>query len=240
MTPALNKLERVLFVTGLALHHPHDYSVNVMSWDNVEKRKLPAHTRTSTRHASCPLGNSPFSRSSYVPAKMCRLNIWLMSPSVVFDEVPAQTHSVILTSGTLSPLHSLRAELGRSFGERLLPFPQQALEANHVINPGRQLRVIPVGHSPDNKTLTCKKANTDDDEFVEEIGRTVVALAKHIPAGVLVFLSSYKLLQRAVAVWRRCEVWADLKRSKGVIVEEPEAAADFKAAKRRYEDAVDG
>ncbi|CBN80233.1 conserved unknown protein [Ectocarpus siliculosus] len=238
--PALNNLERFLFVTGLGLHHPHDYGVNVMSWDNVEKHKLPVHTRTSTRHASCPLGNSPFSRSSYVPAKMCRLNIWLMSPSVVFDEVPAQTHSVILTSGTLSPLHSLRAELGRSFGERLLPFPQQALEANHVINPERQLRVIPVGHSPRNKTLMCKKVCTDNDEFVEEIGRTVVALAKHIPAGVLVFLSSYKLLQRAVAIWRKCEVWADLERIKGVIVEEPEAAADFKAAKRRYEDAVDG
>ena len=32
-----------------------------------------------------------------------------------------QTHSVILTSGTLSPLRSLEAELGRSFSKRLLP-----------------------------------------------------------------------------------------------------------------------
>lgn len=45
MTPALNNLERVVRVTGLALHNPHDYNVNVMSWDNVDRLKLPAHTR---------------------------------------------------------------------------------------------------------------------------------------------------------------------------------------------------
>lgn len=50
MTPALNKLERVIDVTGLALAHPHDYNVNVMSWDNVERLKLPKHTR-----CACPL-----------------------------------------------------------------------------------------------------------------------------------------------------------------------------------------
>lgn len=45
MTPALNKLERVIFVTGLAVNHPHDYNVNIMSWKNVELEKFPAHTR---------------------------------------------------------------------------------------------------------------------------------------------------------------------------------------------------
>lgn len=54
-------------------------------------------------------------------------------------------------------------------------------------------------------------------------------------------LRTHHTLPNAV-VWAcgTAQVWADLERSKGVIVEEPEAAADFKAAKRRYEDAVDG
>lgn len=38
---------------------------------------------------------------------------------------------------------------------------------------------------------------------------------------------------------RQTQVWSDLERRKGTIVEEPEAASEFKAAKRRYEQAVD-
>ncbi|CAM9975895.1 unnamed protein product, partial [Scytosiphon promiscuus] len=239
MTKALYGLERVIFVTGLALNHPHDYNVNVMSWKNVKLDELPAHKRTSSLHSSCPLQASPFSRSGYAPREMCQLNIWLMSPSVVFDDVATQTHSTILTSGTLSPLHSLRAELGPSFGERLLPFPQQALEANHVIKPGHQLKVIPVGQSPGKMTLKCVRDNVENPEFLKEIGLTILSLAGHIPSGVLVFLSSYRLLREAVGVWKSTGVWSNLERCKGVVVEEPVEGAEFKEAKQRYEAAID-
>lgn len=45
MTPALRALEKVIFVTGLALNHPHDYNINVTSWKNAEHKKFPAHNR---------------------------------------------------------------------------------------------------------------------------------------------------------------------------------------------------
>lgn len=35
------------------------------------------------------------------------------------------------------------------------------------------------------------------------------------------------------------KVWAELERLKGTIVEEPESAKEFKAAKRHYEAAID-
>ena len=57
MTPALNNLERLIDVTGLALQHPHDYNVNVMSWDNVDRLKLPKHTRCARLLTLWYMGN---------------------------------------------------------------------------------------------------------------------------------------------------------------------------------------
>lgn len=50
----------------------------------------------------------------------------------------------------------------------------------------------------------------DKDPFLNEVGRTVVDLAEHIPQGVLVFLPSYSLLRRAVDVWGRSGVSDDV------------------------------
>ena len=45
MTPALNSLDRFLFVTDLVLKYPHDYNVNVSAWHNVKMETLPVHTK---------------------------------------------------------------------------------------------------------------------------------------------------------------------------------------------------
>jgi Fanconi anemia group J protein len=65
------------------------------------------------------------------------LNIWLMNPAVVFAEIPAMARSVLLTSGTLSPLDSFAGELGTAFPVHV--------EASHVIK-ANQVRVIMVVH----------------------------------------------------------------------------------------------
>lgn len=46
----------------------------------------------------------------------------------------------------------------------------------------------------------------DKPEFFDEIGRTVVALARRIPRGVLVFLPSYSVIRRIGRAWRASEV----------------------------------
>ena len=53
------------------------------------------------------------------------LNFWCLNPGVAFRCVGDIVRSIILTSGTLSPLSSFQSELGVSF--------KIQLEANHVI-----------------------------------------------------------------------------------------------------------
>lgn len=43
-------------------------------------------------------------------------------------------------------------------------------------------------------------------DFLNEVGRTVVALCRSIPRGVLVFLPSYALLRQVGLLWRESEV----------------------------------
>lgn len=51
-------------------------------------------------------------------------------------------------------------------------------------------------------SVRCVKDNMANPKFLNELGLTILSLAQHIPSGVLVFLSSYKLLREAVGVWK--------------------------------------
>ena len=57
------------------------------------------------------------------------MNFWCLNPAVAFNLVSDDAYSIILTSGTLSPMSSFQSELGTTF--------KIALEANHVIDPNQ-------------------------------------------------------------------------------------------------------
>ncbi|KAL9555729.1 hypothetical protein MBANPS3_002226 [Mucor bainieri] len=58
-----------------------------------------------------------------------KIGFWCLNPAIIFSDMCKNTRSVILTSGTLSPLNTFAAELGVPFTGRL--------EANHVIKPSQ-------------------------------------------------------------------------------------------------------
>jgi len=69
----------------------------------------------------------------------CTMSLWCLNPAVVFREIADLTLSVILTSGTLSPMGSFASELGVQF--------EACLEAPHVINVDSQVCLIKVSYS---------------------------------------------------------------------------------------------
>lgn len=62
-----------------------------------------------------------------------QLSLWCMNPACVFREIGEKTRSVIVTSGTLSPMISFASELGISF-------PGPPLTTAHVV-PEDQVRL---------------------------------------------------------------------------------------------------
>ena len=83
------------------------------------------------------------------------LKLWCMNPAVVLRHVRDTTRSIIVTSGTLSPLTSYQTELDIDF--------KISLEANHVI-PLNRVWIGSISHGPRGLLLngTFKSTSTFD------------------------------------------------------------------------------
>ena len=92
-----------------------------------------------------------------------------MNPAVVFREIDEAVHSIILTSGTLSPLSSFAEELG-------VPFPV-CLEARHVIDTRRQVHVAALGSS-EGVSLLANFKNSDSLAYQDALGTAVLRMVR--------------------------------------------------------------
>lgn len=121
-----------------------------------------------------------------------QLHFWCMSGRVVFEPILREARSVLLTSGTLSPMDSFEMELDAAFPIRV--------EANHVINLKRQL-LVGIVHSFANmsfrSTYDCQQSN----HYLDVVGDTLQAMIDRTPGGTLLFVPSYALLARLRQRW---------------------------------------
>jgi Rad3-related DNA helicase len=62
-----------------------------------------------------------------------QFSLWCMNPACIFRSISKEARSIIVTSGTLSPMFSFQSELG-------MPFAHQ-LEAPHVV-PKKQVCLL--------------------------------------------------------------------------------------------------
>ena len=99
---------------------------------------LPVGITCSSARACC---RSRFIIQDTSNGKPCvQLSLWCMNPGCAFREIGEQARSVIVTSGTLSPMVSFASELG-------IPFPGTPLTTGHVV-PQDQVRSCATLHHP--------------------------------------------------------------------------------------------
>jgi len=121
------------------------------------------------------------------------VSYWCFAPSIAMEELRAlKVRSIIVTSGTLSPLASYAMELG-------LPFPH-TLENPHIIEK-QQILVRVVGKGVSGKSLSSSYERRKDGEYYTELGNTLISLAKVTPAGMLVFFPSYGVMNTCLERW---------------------------------------
>ena len=118
---------------------------------------------------------------------------WCFAPALAMNELAAlNVRSILVTSGTLSPLPSYGLELG-------IPFPH-TLENAHIIGKD-QISVKVIGKGVSGKTLTSTYNRRDNAEYISELGNTIISLAKVIPGGVLIFFPSYSVMENCIERW---------------------------------------
>ena len=94
------------------------------------------------------------------------LSYWCFAPSLAMHELASlQVRSIIVTSGTLSPLPSYSLELG-------LPFPH-TLENLHIIAK-EQISVQVIGKGVSGKLLSSAFSRRDDVEYIMDLGNTII------------------------------------------------------------------
>ncbi|ELT95437.1 hypothetical protein CAPTEDRAFT_179377 [Capitella teleta] len=157
------------------------------------------------------------------------LSYWCFSPShTMLDLISRGVKSIILTSGTLSPISSFKSEMGIDF--------QIELENPHVIDP-KQVWVGTLSKGPDNEPL-CSDYNTRFKEsYQKSLGNAVVNFSRIVPHGLLLFFPSYPVMDQCVTNWRSGTLWSRMDQMKSVYVE-PRNKHEFNTTMAAYYDKI--
>ncbi|XP_071180461.1 Fanconi anemia group J protein homolog [Mytilus edulis] len=166
-----------------------------------------------------------------VPKYVITLHFWCMNPGVAFSDLH-DTRSIVLTSGTLSPMNSFESELDT-------PFPIK-LEANHVIE-DKQVWVGAMSQGPTGKPLHAVYKTMETLEFQDELGKTVLQVCQEVPHGVLCFLPSYRSLEKFIQRWKNAGIYEQISKKKKII-QEPRRSdqVDFDDLLNQFYDTIHG
>lgn len=137
-----------------------------------------------------------------------------MAPSVVFKPIADQAHSVILSSGTMSPLTSFSLELGVQFDLKL--------SVNHIIDPN-QVAAFTISSDPENSlkfTSSYKNMKENRDRTFISLGNLLERFLRVIPDGVLLFVQSHELLKQMIIKWHSTRIFNSLNAIKPLYYED--------------------
>uniref|UniRef100_A0A803XT35 Regulator of telomere elongation helicase 1 n=1 Tax=Meleagris gallopavo TaxID=9103 RepID=A0A803XT35_MELGA len=137
------------------------------------------------------------------------LSYWCFSPGYSMHELVRQgVRTIILTSGTLSPLSSFTMEMQ-------IPFPV-LLENPHVIDK-RQLWVGIIPKGPDGTVLNSTyERSVLNDSFIYLVAGNLVRV---VPHGLLVFFPSYPVMDKSLEYWREHDFAKRIEEVKPMFVE---------------------
>ena len=137
----------------------------------------------------------------------------LLTPAKFMSPLAEQCHTVVLASGSLSPIMSLCGELGLTTGPSeaekkksaveaaatkpnptgggdaialkvpRLQLQPKPLEANHVIDIEKQLLAVSVGHFSDGSPITMTYSHYSKPEFITKLGDAIASIIEAVPHG---------------------------------------------------------
>ncbi|KAL3375442.1 hypothetical protein AABB24_006752 [Solanum stoloniferum] len=162
------------------------------------------------------------------------LSWWCFNPGIAMEQFSRLgVGSIILTSGTLSPMDSFAEELKLDFPVRL--------ENPHVISDNQiWAGAVPVG--PSGYTFNSSYRTRDSIEYKQELGNAIVNFARVVPDGLLVFFPSYYILEQCIGCWKTLghsismgssTIWERICKHKLPVVE-PRQSSLFPAAIEDY------
>ena len=146
--------------------------------------------------------------TNYITKKNRVLHIYCFNPGFGFKNIIEENlHSCIITSGTLSPIDGMESELKCSFKVKL--------EGTHVIDKKQVHFGILTSSIFNNKEEFIFNANNRNNiQMINNLGKTIVELCKVTPGGILVFFSSYGVMEDFIKKWEKSKIISEISKYK--------------------------
>ena len=160
------------------------------------------------------------------------LNFWCFHAGISMSELMGKgVRSIIMTSGTLSPLQDVSSKMG-------IPF-NVTLENDHIVT-SKQVSVNVITEGPNQRILNGNFENRDTKEYKDEVGEVILSILRtlqgraqfqQIPSGtavdggVLVFFPSYGVMDNLYNHWKVSGMLNKFKDVIGQILKEETSAA---------------
>lgn len=124
------------------------------------------------------------------------MDFWCLNPGITFQKIIEELKpvSILLTSGTLSPIESYEAELKIPFNFKL--------SCRHVIEPSKQVFVRVVKNSLNRHPFNFSFNERSKERLINDLGNSLINLLRVVPAGSLVFFTSYRSMTDTLKAWR--------------------------------------
>ncbi|KAI0300192.1 helicase C-terminal domain-containing protein [Russula brevipes] len=145
-----------------------------------------------------------------------------LNPAPQFREVVDSARSIILAGGTMSPMSDFTSQL---FAH--LPSSRIALFSCNHITPDSNLRTLIVPRGPQGSELNFKFSNMGNGDLLFELGQIVANFARIVPGGMVVFLPSYKTLEKVKTLWEEKGIMGSIRNKKKSTTDVHELLAQY-------------
>ena len=117
--------------------------------------------------------------------------------------------SIIITSGTLSPINGVESELKCSFDIQL--------ENTHVIDMNQVNFSILTNSTRNSKVqFLFNNQNKNNIEMIQQLGYSISDLCKNTPGGILVFFTSFTFLNMCINIWSEKRIISEIEQYKEI------------------------
>uniref|UniRef100_A0A0R3PYN4 DNA helicase n=1 Tax=Angiostrongylus costaricensis TaxID=334426 RepID=A0A0R3PYN4_ANGCS len=158
------------------------------------------------------------------------IGLWCMGPELAFNSAFMNCRSVILASGTLCPVETLKTELGFKFHSQVSHIVFLNLDGS-----------ISVPSNWDGCSFLCatfRNYGDENSQFISELALVIrYSICMLVPKGILCFFPSYRMLAMVYDFMERTSILRQVQFRK-VVVKEPRRSSDLHMVMEEYESAV--
>eukprot|EP00210_Caulerpa_lentillifera_P002278 g2188.t1 len=158
-----------------------------------------------------------------------QLTFILLNPAIHFEKILKSCHSVILTSGTLSPLSVIKTQL---FADNSVHHRLTSFSCHHIV-PQENVLALSLTQGPSSRPLDLRFDNRSKADTLTEIGVILYELCHAVPGGFVVFVPSFSYQETLIRHLKQTGVYHKIHQVKDLLVE-PRNAIEAEEVYKKY------